>query len=197
MRPISSSTPTSMAIASSTRAVDKREVLLHGLRRPQSRSRAALGHVRSRWPLVFQPGQRGRVLHRSRRQDLPRRQHLQPGARWRRAAGVRLLAAQLCGREERRWPRVRRRILRAHAGRRHGRRDPRLQFPQQLRTDRHQLRRHLPQRQRRSAGLPHYLPDGVRQPRILLARWQTLRGRPIAVRANPFRPRSGARKIRA
>ena len=48
-------------------AVDKREVLLIGLRRPQSRSRAAFGDLRPRWPLVFQPGQCRRALHRSRR----------------------------------------------------------------------------------------------------------------------------------
>ena len=169
----------------------------HGLRRAQSRPRAALGDLRARWPLVLQPGQRRRALHRSRRQDLPRRQHLQPGARWRRAAGVRLRAAQLRGREERRRPRVRRRFLRAHAARWHGRGDPRLQLPQQLRADGHELRRHLPQRQRRSAGLPHHLPDGVRQPRLLLARRQTLLAGRSPARAVHSRPPSGARKIRA
>ena len=81
--------------------------------------------------------------------------------------------------------------------RRHGRRDPRLQFPQQLRADGHELRRHLPQRQRRSAGLPHYLPDGVRQPRLLLARRQALLAGGSPSRASRFPPPSGARKIRA
>ncbi len=75
-------------------AVDKREVLLYGFRRPQSRSRAALGDLRSRWPLVFQQWQCGRELHRSRRPHVPHRQRLQPGAGWRRAAGVRICAAE-------------------------------------------------------------------------------------------------------
>jgi hypothetical protein len=54
----------------------------------------------------------------------------------------------------------------------------------------HQLRRHLPQRQRRSASLPDYLPDGVRQPRVLFARRQT-----ILERGSPSRPIHSHRRV--
>ena len=54
--------------------------------------------------------------------------------------------------------------------RRHQRGDHRPQLPQQLRAVGHLARRRLPERQRRPAGLPRELGDGVRQLRLLVER---------------------------
>ena len=58
------------------------------------------------------------------------------------------------------------------------RRDHRLQLSQQLRAVGHLVRRHLPERQRRSAGVPRGLGDGVRQLRLLVERRAADAGRP-------------------
>ena len=71
---------------------------------------------------------------------------------------------------ERRRARVRGRIHGADERRRHRRGDHRLQLPQQLRAVGHVARRRLPERQRRPAGLPRELGDGVRQLRLLVER---------------------------
>ena len=71
---------------------------------------------------------------------------------------------------ERRRARLRRRVHGAHESRRHQRGDHRLQLPQQLRAVGHLARRRLPERQRRPAGVPRELGDGVRQLRLLVER---------------------------
>ena len=70
--------------------VDKREVLLTGFdgRNHDHALHSVTFGPDGRW--YFSQGNAGAHLHRSRRQDVPRRQRLQPGAGRRRAAGVRL-----------------------------------------------------------------------------------------------------------
>ena len=75
--------------------------------------------------------------------------------------------------------------------------DHRPQLPQQLRAVGHLARRRLPERQRRPAGLPRELGDGVRQLRLLVERRPAdVAGGPPA-RPDRFRWRSGARTIPA
>ena len=71
---------------------------------------------------------------------------------------------------ERRRARVRRRVHGADESRRHQRRDHRPQLSQQLRAVGHLARRRVPERQRRPAGLPRRLGDGIRQLRLLVER---------------------------
>ena len=87
---------------------------------------------------------------------------------------------RLCRQAERRRARLRRRIHGADESGRHQRRDHRPQLPQQLRAVGHLARRRLPERQRRSAGVPRQLGDGVRQLRLLVERRPAHRGRRIA-----------------
>ena len=78
--------------------------------------------------------------------------------------------AAYAGQAQRRRARVRGRVHRADESRRHERGDHRTQLPQQLRAVGHVARRRLPERQRRSAGLPRELGDGIRQLRLLVER---------------------------
>ena len=106
---------------------------------------------------------------------------------------------------ERRRARLRRRIQGADESRRHERRDHRLQLSQQLRAVGHLARRRLPERQRRSAGVPRELGDGIRQLRLLVERRPAdVAGRPASradgsgrrMAAGRSRHHAGGRRLR-
>ena len=100
------------------------------------------------------------------RANLPHRQCLRSDLRTRQGRPG-LGTHQACRANERRRPRLGGRIRRPDEPRRIERHHHRAQFPQQLRADRDVVRRRLPQRQRRSARLPHVIPARVRQRRLL------------------------------
>ena len=77
------------------------------------------------------------------------------------------------------------------------RRDHRPQLPQQLRAVDHLARRRLPERQRRSAGVPRQLGDGVRQLRLLVERRPARLAGGSPARASRRRSPSGGRTTRA
>ena len=140
----------------------------HRLPGQEPRPLAALGHGRPRRQVDVQQRQHRRDVHRQVGQDLPRLRRVS------RRAGRSVQEPARPGpagrQAERRRPRLRRRLHRPHEPGRHQRRDHRPQLPQQLRAVDHLARRRLPERQRRPAGLPRELGDGVRQLRLLVER---------------------------
>ena len=133
-------------------AVDKREVLLtgfHGANHDHSLHSVTVGPD-GKW--IFNQRQHRGDVHRPVRQDLshlwrvPRR----PG--W--SLQGRAQQGGPCGQAQRRRARLCRRVHGADESRRDQRRDHRPQLSQQLRAVGHLVRRRLPERQRRSAGVP-------------------------------------------
>ena len=106
-------------------AVDKREVLLTGFdgRNHDHALHSVTFGPDGRW--YFSQGNAGAYFTDRGGKTFRVGSRVQPGAGWWSAAGVRIGAAELRRREERRWPCVRRRLLGAHAAERHGRRNPR------------------------------------------------------------------------
>ena len=154
----------------------------------QSRPLAALGDGRPGRQVDVQLRQHRRDVHRQVGQDVPHLRLLpsRPG----RPVQVPERPRRLCRQAERRRARVRRRIHRADESGRHQRGDHRLQLSQQLRAVGHLARRRLPERQRRSAGVPRELGDGVRQLRLLVER------RPADVAGgSPARPVDSGRGV--
>ena len=134
----------------------------------QPRPLAALGDGRPGRQVDLQRRQHRRDVHRQVGQDVPhlRRVPRRPG----RAVQVPARPGALRRQAERRRARVCRRLHGADESRRHQRRDHRPQLPQQLRAVGDVARRRLPERQRRPAGLPRQLGDGVRELRLLVER---------------------------
>ena len=156
----------------------------------QSRPLAALGDRRPRRQVGVQLGQHGGDVHRPVGEDVPHLQRLSSGPR--RPVQVSAQRRRVCRQAERRRPRVRRRVHGAHESRRHQRRDHRPQLPQQLRAVGDVARRRVPERQRRPAGVPRELGDGVRQLRLLVER------RPADVAGRPAaRPVDSGRRVAA
>ena len=134
----------------------------------EPRSLAALGHGRPGRQVDVQLRQHRRDVHRQVGQDVPRVRRLsrRPGRSVQEPARPGGVGRQA----ERRRPHLRRRLHGADEPGRHQRRDHRPQLPQQLRAVDQLVRRRLPERQRRPAGLPRQLRDGVRELRLLVER---------------------------
>ena len=134
----------------------------------QSRPLAALRHGRSGRQVGVQRRQHRGDVHGPIGEDVPHLRLLssQPCG----SVQVSARSRRVCGQGQRRRSRVHGRFHRAHESRRHQRGDHRTQLPQQLRAVGDVARRRLPERQRRSAGLPRELGDGVRQLRLLVER---------------------------
>ena len=167
----------------------------HRLPGQEPRPLAAFGHGRPGRQVDVQPGQHRRDVHRQVGQDVPlvRRLSRRPGRPVQEPA-----RPERSGRQaERRRSHLRRRLHGADERGRHQRRDHRQQLPQQLRAVDQLVRRRLPERQRRPAGLPRQLRDGVRELRLLVERRAAqLAGRSAAGAVDARRP-SGGRTTRA
>ena len=145
-------------------AVDKRRTADRF--RASTTTTPSLGHRRPGRQVGLQRRQHRRHVHRQVRQDVPDLRLVSPQGGW--PVPVPSRPGPLRRQAQRRRSRLCGRLHGADESRRHQRGNHRPQLPQQLRAVDDVARRHLPERQRRPAGVPGELRDGVRQFRFLV-----------------------------